>query len=173
MQKYTLTARSLHWLMALVIPGLFGLGVWMRELDYYSPYYDPAPHWHKSIGIIVLVLFVIRLVWRFLNPPPAPLSNHKTWEKNLAHAMHWFFYIALSVIFMSGYLIATADDRSVSVFGLFELPPLFTPFAEQEDIAGEIHEWAAWSVIIAALLHAAGAIKHHMFDKDSTLKRML
>lgn len=173
MQKYTLTARSLHWLMALGIPGLFALGVWMRELDYYSPYYDPAPYWHKSIGIIMSALFVLRLIWRFLNPPPAALTNHKTWEKHLAHSLHIFFYAALAVVFISGYLIATADNRGIPVFDLFELPPLFSAFDGQEDIAGEVHEWAAWSIMAAALLHAAGALKHHLIDKDSTLQRML
>ena len=173
MQKYTRTARSLHWLMAAGIIGLFALGVWMRELDYYSPYYEPAPYWHKSIGIVMMLLFALRIVWRYLNPPPAPLAHHQAWEKKLAHAMHLFFYVALALVFMSGYLIATADNRPVPVFGLFELPPLFTPFDGQEDIAGEVHEYAAWSVIVAALLHAAGAIKHHVIDKDSTLRRML
>lgn len=173
MQKYTLTARSLHWLMAIGITGLFALGVWMRELDYYSPYYDPAPYWHKSIGIIMLVLFVLRLLWRYLNPPPTALASHKTWEKHLAHSLHIFFYVALAVVFISGYLIATADNRGIAVFDLFEVPALFNAFEGQEDIAGEIHEWAAWSIMAAALLHAAGALKHHFIDRDSTLQRML
>jgi cytochrome b561 len=75
--------------------------------------------------------------------------------------------------FASGYLISTADNRPAPFFGLFEIPALFTAFEHQEDIAGEIHEICVWSLIILAGLHAAAALKHHLIDRDSTLRRML
>ena len=73
----------------------------------------------------------------------------------------------------SGYLISTADGRGVSVFGLFEVPASLTGIPDQEDVAGVLHEWLAWGLIILAGLHALAAIKHHFIDRDATLSRML
>jgi len=74
---------------------------------------------------------------------------------------------------ISGYLISTAKGKPIDVFGLFELPATLHGLDGQEDIAGMVHEYLAYSLIALAVLHAAGAIKHHVIDKDKTLIRML
>ena len=74
---------------------------------------------------------------------------------------------------MSGYLISTADERGISVFGLFEVPGFGSLIDNQEDLAGVVHKYAAYLVIGLTLLHAAAALKHHFIDKDETLTRML
>jgi len=173
MNQYRPSQKIYHWLTAVLILSLFALGVWMRTLGYYDAWYQTAPHWHKQIGILLLGLMIGRIIWRIALGAPDALSTHQKWEVKLAHLTHWALYLGVFVILFSGYLIATADNRGIELLGLVTLPVLFTPFEQQEDIAGFIHEWVAYLVMALVALHAIGAIKHHVIDKDSTLKRML
>ncbi|MBN7820911.1 cytochrome b [Bowmanella yangjiangensis] len=165
------TSIVLHWLSALAVIGLFALGWWMVDLDYYSEWYREAPHLHKSIGILLALTTLLRLLWRFKKPRPETLG--KPWEVNLSHFTHVLMYILLLAIFTSGYLISTADSRGIDVFNWFTVPGLGEWIENQEDLAGEVHEWLAWSLIGLVVLHALAAIKHHVIDKDNTLTRML
>jgi cytochrome b561 len=94
------------------------------------------------------------------------------WEQHLARWVHATLYLLLFALMLSGYLITTADGRPVYVFDWFAVPATLTG-PHQEDIAGEIHQALAWSVIALALLHTAAAFKHHFLDRDRTLTRML
>jgi cytochrome b561 len=86
---------------------------------------------------------------------------------------HSVLYLGLFLVMMSGYLISTADGRAISVFGLFDVPALITSIPNQADSAGLVHEYAAWALVIFAVVHALAALKHHFIDRDATLKRML
>ena len=170
---YSLSLKVLHWLSAIIIFGLFGLGFWMVELDYYSPYYQSAPALHKSIGICYVLLLFARLTIRaFADIPPVVASHHPV-ERAISSFVHRFFYFLLLLIVISGYLISTADGRAISVFELFEIPSLGSFVENQEDYAGDIHKWLAYGLIALAVIHALAAIKHQFLDKDQTLKRML
>ncbi|MCL1089978.1 cytochrome b [Shewanella profunda] len=170
---YGIPAIVIHWISALVVIGLFAVGVWMVELTYYSAWYKTAPHLHKSVGILLLAVTIFRLVWRLVNPKPAPEASHKPWEKTAAHLAHFVIYVLLFVIMIAGILISTADGRGIWVFDWFELPGLGLLFENQADIAGDIHQYAAYSLIALVVIHAAGALKHHFIDKDTTLLRMI
>lgn len=169
---FGLIAVVLHWLVALTVFSLFGLGLWMTGLDYYDNWYKQGPTLHKSIGVLLFLTVIARLGWRLITPPPAALSNHKPWETRLAHMAHLLLYLLLITIMVSGYLISTADNRSVDVFGWFSIPATITSIPEQEDVAGLVHLILASSVIGLASLHAAAALKHHFIDNDRTLKRI-
>lgn len=163
----------LHWLMALAVFGLFGLGIFMVGLDYYSPWYNRAPLWHEGIGIIFAALMITRLGLRFANPPPTPLANLARAEKHLASGMHWLLIALMIVLVISGYLVSSAGERDIPVFGWFTLPAFGQAMENQQDIAGVWHAWAAWTLIALSVLHAMAAFKHHLINKDSTLIRML
>lgn len=164
-------ARFLHWSSALVIIGMFALGLWMVDLNYYSQWYQTAPHWHKSIGILLAGVTLLRLFWKGLTNAPAIEGSEL--EKKAAQMGHLALYLLLVVIFVSGYLISTADGRGIEVFAWFTVPGAGELFAQQADIAGEVHFYAAWLLIFLATGHALAAIKHHVIDKDNTLKKML
>lgn len=167
---YGLVSRLFHWLMALAIFAMFGLGLWMVDLDYYSPYYHSAPTLHKSVGILVLIALVARYVWRLANVKPS--DDHFTaFERKSSHIAHLGFYALLLALIVSGYLISTADGRPVDVFGLFSVP---SPGENKglEDPAGLVHTYLAYLVIVLAVVHAAAAFKHHFVNRDSTLTRM-
>ncbi len=164
---------ALHWLSALTVVGLFALGLWMTGLGYYDPWYHKGPELHRSIGVLLLLATLLRLVWRWANPVPPPLPEHQRWERWLAAAAHGLLYLLLLLVMVSGYLISTADGRAVQVFGWFAVPATVSGIDGQEDIAGAVHLWAASLLIGLAALHAGAALKHHFFDRDRTLLRML
>ena len=163
----------IHWLTALTVFSLFGLGLWMVNLDLYDAWYHKAPQLHKGIGILLFILTVLRLLWRRIEGRPVALANHTPLEQRLAHLAHALLYALLISVMVFGYLISTADGRAIEVFGLFSVPATIHGIDKQEDIAGVIHLWLAISLISLVVLHAMAAIKHHFFDKDRTLKRML
>ena len=170
--RYGLVSILLHWLVALAVFGLFGLGLWMVGLDYYSSWYRTAPDLHKSIGILLFAVMLVRLVWRFVSPPPAAPASHGAATRLASKAGHGFLYLALFALMISGYLISTADDRGIAVFGLFEVPATLTSIPDQADVAGLVHEYLAWALVIFAGVHALAALKHHFIDRDATLVRM-
>lgn len=170
---YGLVAISLHWIVAVAVIGLAILGLWMVDLSYYSPWYRTAPFWHKSIGLTLFAVMVFRLLWRSFNPRPAHLPSHRRWEITSAAVVHGLLYLMLFVIVVSGYLISTANGRGISFFGWFEVPALLTGLPAQADRAGLVHYWVAIGVLGLAALHALGALKHHLLDRDDTLRRML
>ena len=167
---YGLVSRLLHWAMALAIFGLFGLGLWMSDLDYYSPYYHSAPDLHKSIGMVVLLALVARVLWRALNVRPRSDELSRI-ERVAARAVHLGLYAMLFVLITAGYLLATADGRSVDVFGLVSIPSIIHD-KSLEDPAGFVHAVLAWIVIVIALIHAGAALKHHFWDRTHVLRRM-
>ncbi|WP_339408917.1 cytochrome b [Pseudomonas sp. EA_35y_Pfl2_R5] len=169
---YGLVSIVLHWLVALVVFGLFGLGYWMVDLDYYSSWRQTAPDLHKSIGLVLFAVMLARVVWRRVSPPPASLPNHGRMTRLASKLGHGFLYLGLFVLMISGYLISTADGRGIPVFGLFEVPASLTSIPDQEDIAGLVHEYLAWTLVIFAGVHALAALKHHFIDRDRTLARM-
>ncbi len=170
---YGFVAILFHWLTAVAVVGLFALGLWMVDLTYYHRWYNTAPDLHRSIGVVLTALILLRLLWRFANPRPQMLSSHRPWEQKLAHAVHILFYVLLLSMFVSGYLITTAKGQGLPVFDLFSLPAVVTGIDNLEDIAGEIHEILAFTLIGLGALHGLAALKHHFIDRDITLLRML
>ena len=171
--SYGSMAIAIHWLVALAVFGLFGLGYWMVDLTYYHDWYNKAPDIHRSIGMLLLAVMVFRVVWKWLNASPSAPSGHKRWEVRSAQAAHTLLYLLLFVAMASGYLISTADGSSISVFGWFEVPSLTGQTKKMEEPAGTVHYWATWAIIVLSAIHAAGALKHHFIDRDNTLRRML
>ncbi|WP_133405317.1 cytochrome b [Parashewanella tropica] len=172
-QRYGLIASLLHWIMALAVFGLFGLGLYMVELTYYDPWYRGSLELHKALGIVLMLTLGLRIIWRWINPRPQDLATNSTLVNKAAHAAHLLLYLGLLALMISGYLISTADGRSIDVFGVFEVAALPAMHDQQEDIAGVIHWGLAWGLITLTALHIFAALKHHFIDKDNTLRRML
>ena len=167
---YGLVSWFLHWGMFVAMAVVFGLGLWMVGLDYYSRYYTLAPDIHRSVGLLLLFALVFRFAWRLVSTKPshdelAPL------ERIASHAVHWGFYPLLLALFITGYLISTAKGEPVSVFGWFSVPATLQ-LPHQEDVAGYIHWVLAWTTAALVAVHAAAAIKHHLWDKSHILTRM-
>ncbi|GAA5646852.1 MULTISPECIES: cytochrome b [Vibrio] len=170
-KNYNAMVRAIHWISAAVIIGMFAVGLWMVDLTYYSQWYKTAPHWHKSVGIILAAVTIFRIVWKHVTL--SPKVEGKAYEVILAKLAHSAIYLLLLVIFISGYLISTEDGRGIDVFNWFTVPGAGAFFEGQADTAGTIHYYAAWALILLAALHAVAALKHHFIDKDNTLRKMI
>lgn len=170
-KNYNVLARAIHWLSALVVIGMFAVGLWMVDLSYYSEWYRTAPHWHKSIGILLAALTLFRFVWKSVTP--SPKVEGKSYEVIGAKLAHFAMYVILFALPISGYLISTEDGRGIDVFNWFTLPGLGALFEGQADMAGQIHFYAAWALILIAAVHAIAALKHHFINKDNTLRKMI
>lgn len=170
-KKYNSTAKLLHWISALLVIGLFSLGLWMVDLSYYNDWYKTAPYIHKSVGLCLFALTLLRIVWKLFTKHPE--IEGKKWEIQAAKIAHIALYLLLFSIFISGYMISTADGRAIPVFNWFSVPGFGSFIENQEDIAGVVHYYLAFTLIGLAALHALAALKHHFIDKDNTLKKML
>ncbi|PLX59979.1 cytochrome b [Sedimenticola selenatireducens] len=172
-QAYGVISIGLHWLIALLVIGLFLLGLYMTSLDYYDTWYQAAPDMHRSLGIVMVVLLLFRLLWRLISPLPEPVGNDPRILRRAAELVHWGLYLLLFAIAISGYLISTADGRGIEVFGWFTLPALLPAIDNMEDVAGEIHWVLAVVMMTLVGVHSLAALKHHFIDRDATLMRML
>lgn len=170
-KNYNRLTRAIHWLSAVVIIGMFALGLWMVDLNYYSQWYKTAPHWHKSIGLLLAAITLFRFIWKHVTL--SPKTEGKVYEVMLAKLAHYAIYLLLIVIFTTGYLISTEDGRGIDVFNWFTVPGAGALFANQADTAGVVHYYAACSLILLAILHTIAALKHHFIDKDNTLRKMI
>ncbi len=166
----------LHWMVGLTIIALVSVGIYMSENEVFELY--PI---HKSIGVLIFAVVVVRVYWRFVNGWLQPVTEYRAIEHNLAKIIHWVLIIAMIVMPISGFIMSGAGGYGVSVFGLEIIAAQFDPVAKEAiphnaALAGlmhEIHAIAGWTMAVAIVLHIAGAFKHHVIDKDNTLRRML
>ncbi|MCC3859844.1 cytochrome b [Pseudemcibacter aquimaris] len=170
-KKYGPLSKLLHWVVGIGVIGLFGLGYWMRTLDYYSAWYQKAPYIHEGVGLIMLVLVPIMLIWRLKNTNPDD-SHLSSFEKLSAGLMKKALYLLMAIILVTGYLISSAGDTPINFFDLFEVPAIFT-VNDSKVFIGNLHQYFAYAIMGFVALHALAALKHHFIDKDDTLKRML
>lgn len=169
--RYTRTAIGLHWLIALLIISIMALGVYMTGLPL-SPQKLKIYSWHKWAGITVLLISILRIIWRIKNPaPPLPSSMSQSVRK-LAHAGHALLYTLTIAIPISGWLMSSAKGVQTVWFGILPLPDLIDKNKELGDALLNAH--VNLNVLLGAIIvgHVVMAIKHHFVDKDGTLHRM-
>jgi cytochrome b561 len=173
-ERYGVVTKTFHWTIALLIICLICVGIYMTELaDKTNPGIFRLFFLHKSTGIFVLFLATCRILWHIYSHPADFVPSVKLWEKMAARIAHALLYAAMFVMPLSGWLLSSAAGRPVSFFGLFTLPDLVAKDKATQDFFSGIHEIVGWSLIPLIGIHVAGALKHHFFDKDITLRRML
>ncbi len=174
--RYTLTAMALHWILALALLGLFGMGLFMADLPI-SPLRLKLYNWHKWAGISVLTLSLFRLAWRLTHPAPAlPSQMEQTmpaWQK-LAHlGTHRALYALFFIVPLIGWAYSSAAGFPIVVFGVLPLPDFVSPDKALAELIKPWHEISAFTMMGLVLLHVAGAIKHQWINKDRLIQRML
>jgi cytochrome b561 len=171
-QRYGIIAQLFHWIMALLLIGLLVIGLYMvglpiglKKLKLYGL--------HKEFGILILMLVMLRLLWRATNiNPPLPISM-PSWQKFAAISVHILFYILMFSLPITGWMLTSASGLPVSFFGLFVLPDLVLPNEHLRAILVEVHHWLAYGLIAALCGHVGAALQHHFIDKDDIFRRML
>lgn len=173
-EKLSHTTIALHWLVGLGIIGLIAVGIYMEQTKTFSLY--PL---HKSMGIIILGFIVARIIWRMINGWPKPVGEAQSWENTLGTVIHWVLIIGTLLFPVSGMMMSGAGGHGLAVFGLELLPANivdgeFVPLnGELAGMAHNVHGILGNVMIIAVILHVAGALKHHFIKHDRTLVRML
>ncbi len=127
---------------------------------------------HKSVGMTILALAFLRIGWRLLNPPPKLPANMARWQKTASHISHWSLYAFLFALPITGWLMSSASNYSVSWFGLFTWPDLVEPSKALRATMHDAHELLGEALFVIALIHIAAAFKHQWMDKDGVLSRI-
>jgi len=163
--------KALHWIIVLLI-----INQWLiaeRADDLKGLEKLQALAWHKSFGITILMLAVIRLVWRLLNPVPDLTAETRPWERVLAKVSHVLLYALIFALPLTGWMMSSARNFPVSWFKLFQLPDLVAPSDALFHRMHDLHHLLFNVLVGVAVLHVAGALKHHFIDRNDVLKRML
>ncbi|HVF18116.1 MAG TPA: cytochrome b [Steroidobacteraceae bacterium] len=170
--RYGLVAQLFHWaIVALIITQFFlankaeGLALGPAKIATLAT--------HKSIGMTVFGLAVLRLIWRWFNPVPSNPISSPRWQQLAAHASHWALYGLILVTPLIGWLMSSARNFPVSWFGLFTLPDFVQPDTARYEFFHSTHEVLATALFFIAIVHAAAALKHHVVIRDNVLRRML
>lgn len=168
--RYSPPAVILHWLVALLIVTLFGLGWYMMEIER-----QPGADWyfnlHRSLGVTVAALIVLRLIWR-ASHQPAPLPGAVPfWEQKLSLAAHWMLYACMIVMPLTGFLGASYNKSGVAFFG-HQLPFRSGPDRNLSKLFFTIHESLVWIFVSVIVLHALAGLKHLVVNKDKVFQRM-
>lgn len=169
--RWSTVAKTFHWLMALLILGNGAFAFWMDGL---KPSLNKINMFalHKSIGLTVLALFVLRLAWKMFDrrPPDEPAPR---WQQVAAHTVHGFLYLLIVAIPLSGWAFNSAHGFPLQYFKQFNLPALVEKNEELSNTLGTVHVYLFWLLLLVLLAHVGGALKHHFIDRDDTLRRML
>jgi cytochrome b561 len=170
--RYSAVAQGFHWIIAGLIVTQFTLA-WMADDLPLGMHKLALLARHKSFGMTVFMLAVLRLLWRLFNrPPELPARMSKT-ERNLARGTHAAFYVLLFAMPLTGWLMSSAKNYSVSWFGRFTWPDLIGQNDQAFELLKTTHQTLSWLLFSLAILHILAALKHHFWDKDDVLKRML
>jgi cytochrome b561 len=164
-------SKALHWIIVLLIINQWVLGQWAESLTGLPKLKVLALH--KSFGMTILMLAVIRLAWRWLNPVPDLGAETKPWERVLAKISHVLLYGLIFAMPLTGWLMSSAKTYSVSWFNLFAFPNLVGKDDRIYHLTLDLHHQLFTVLLAVAALHIAGALKHHFIDRNHVLKRML
>ena len=189
---YTKTAVILHWLIALGIFGMFALGWFMSDIPKEAPKQlsfdlfnwgiytwqvseeiSPRSFYfnvHKSFGVTIFALILLRIIWRLTHTPPALLSSYKAIERKLANGTHRLLYLLMLVLPLSGVIMATYSKYGIKWFGMNFIKGLDNN--PMRELYKSIHEIVGLILLAFVVIHILGALKHKLIDKDDTLKRM-
>lgn len=172
--QYSQLAKWLHWSMASLIIGQYVLIKLAEQAEHYNQIVKQLGLIanHKSLGITILLLAVVRLIYRIKHTPPELPSTMPTWQIVVSNATHCLLYFFLFMLPISGWMMSSANAYSVSWFNLIALPDFIGPDEQNAYWLKLIHEWLATALAAIAFLHILAALKHHIIDKDNVLRKM-
>ena len=169
---YPATSKLLHWLVAACVLTTAPVAIAMSRVGE-GPTQDMLFNLHKSLGVLILALMIVRLINRLAVGAPMPDPAIEPWQKTLSAAVHTTFYVLLIAMPVAGYIANSAYGAATPFFGLFELPALVS---KDEGLATQlfaVHRWVGWLLIVLVVVHVSAALYHHFARGDNVLRRML
>ena len=171
-ESYGIIAQAFHWLVALLVLAQLGIGLYAANLPVSLARLRWLSH-HKSLGLFILALVLLRLGWRALNPPPELARSMPRWERRAALATHRLFYLLLILAPFAGWLYASAAGLSVNWFGLFQVPDLVSKDRELAALFKALHIGLVALLAALVALHVGAALRHGLLLRDGVMRRML
>lgn len=165
-------AKSFHWLVAVAILAQLMLGTIADEARL-SPLKLDLFVWHKSIGVSILLLVIIRVAWRLGNPPPAAPECVAAWEKRLARISHGLLYLLMIVVPLTGWWISDTSRIPFSLYWVVPVPDLMAPDRDLSELAADLHGVLTKLLLAIVIVHILAALRHHFLLHNDTLLRML
>jgi cytochrome b561 len=169
---YPATSKLLHWLVAVCVLATAPVAISMTRVGK-GPTQDLLFNFHKSLGILILLLMILRLINRLAMGAPIADPGIAPWQRAISAAVHTSFYALLLAMPIVGYIANSAFGAPTPFFGLFDLPPIIEKNESLATPLFTIHRWVGWLVIILVLTHASAALYHHVIRGDNVLRRML
>jgi cytochrome b561 len=169
--RYSSTAKALHWLMALGLFSALGVGFYMTGLPL-SPQKLQIYSWHKWAGVSLFLLVLLRFAWRLSHRPPAPVPM-PAWQRLAAEGVHHLLYLLMFAIPLTGWLMSSAKGFQTVYFGVLPIPDLIGKDPDLGNLLKTVHVSLNFLLLALVAAHAGAALKHHFLDRDATLRRML
>jgi cytochrome b561 len=170
--RYPATSKLLHWLVAVCVLVTIPIAIWMTNVEK-GPFQDSLYNLHKSIGVLILILMLLRLANRLIVGAPAPDPALEPWQRSVSSTVHTLLYVLLLAMPIVGYTANSAYGASTPFFGLFELPPVVGKNEDLSKLLFMLHRWTGYAVAALALLHIGAALQHYFIRRDGVLQRML
>jgi cytochrome b561 len=169
---YSLTARLLHWLTAVLVLAMIPLGIVIAN-EWGGPIQERLYNLHRSVGALLIPIIIVRLLYRLMHRPLPLTPDIPPVQQFAAHAAHWTLYTLLVVQPFVGWIATSAYRAPMPMFGLFELPPIWPmnrPLSEQLFV---VHRALGVAIAVVATVHIAAALYHHFVRRDHVLMRMI
>ncbi|MDB5936871.1 MAG: uncharacterized protein JWQ01_4215 [Massilia sp.] len=171
-QQFTRTAIVLHWLIALLLVGQFAVGFLLDEI---APRNTPARGWwinqHKSAGLVIGLLILLRICWRLRHAPP-PALPMPAWQRRAAVASHLAMYVCMVLMPLSGYLASNFSKHGIKLFNAVQLPPWGSDDKLMYALFNQTHKVTAVLLALLIGVHLLAVAKHVLVDRDRLLTRM-
>jgi cytochrome b561 len=171
--RYSPTNQILHWTTVLCIFAILPLAWVMTNAKEGTPFDEALFNWHKTLGAIVLLVTIFRIVWRVIDGPPPYPPAVAAWERTLAHAAYWLFFFVLLWMPITGFLTSTYGGHAIRLFNLIPTPLLLPENKDRAKLFGQFHILGQWAVYALIVLHICAVVLHLVWRRDGLLGRML
>jgi cytochrome b561 len=171
--RYSATNQALHWITAICMFAVLPLAWVMVNAKEGTPFDTALFNWHKTLGAIVLLVTLYRIVWRFFDPPPPYPEMMAEWDRRLAHAAYWLFFAILIWMPVTGLVGTLFGGHPTKLFNLIPLPQLFAPDKTVAGVFIQLHLLGQWVVYALIVVHLSAVAFHLIWGRTGILGRML
>jgi cytochrome b561 len=171
--RYSHTNQALHWVTAACMFAILPLAWVMVNAKEGAPFSAALFNWHKTLGVVVLLITAYRITWRFFDPPPPYPPQVAAWDRLLAHTVYWLFFAVMIFMPVTGFLTSAYGTHGLKLFNWISTPQPVAPDKGLSQFFGSLHVWGQWAVYALIALHLAGVVMHAIWGKDGVLGRML
>ncbi|WP_424929376.1 cytochrome b [Amaricoccus tamworthensis] len=170
---FSASARWLHWIMAILVLAMIPAGFIMVREGISPSVQDALFLFHKNVGVLLLLLIVVRILYRWRNPaPPAPL-HLPAWQRGVAHVTHGLLYVLLLVMPLAGYIRVKGGGFPIETLDALAVPSLVPRSDALAEVAKSVHYYGGWAIAFLVALHVGAALQHGFIKRDGVLERML